>query len=300
MRHRVLVIDDALPLHQLIKVHLEDQGLEIHSAHNGETGLDLAFRIRPSLILLDVDMSPMDGFEVCRRLKSNENTASIPVLFLTADFQTQDKIKALDLGAVDYITKPFKVEELLARIRVSLRVRQEIDERAMVDDLTGLWNRAYFEDHLPAHLASSKRTGQPLSCIIANVDELGRINDRHGRWVGDELLRSVGRTLLGECRPEDAVCSCGDGTFALLVPGMDRLAASRLADRLCAKVQERPITTNGVQVDVSCSFGVADTVIMGEESLYDRAKSALTRAKQNGRSCVSIARPSRQHARPAA
>src|SRR5437773_396483 len=101
MLHRALIVDDSLPLHQLMKTHLDGEGLEFHSAYDGEAALTKAVDLRPSLILLDIDMPDMDGFEVCRRLKANTQTNSIPVIFLTADFNTNDKVKGLDLGAVD-------------------------------------------------------------------------------------------------------------------------------------------------------------------------------------------------------
>ena len=117
MAQRALIIDDSLPLQKLIRGQLHGEGLDLHSAHDGIAGLAMAVELRPSVILLDVDMPDMDGFEVCRRLKGNALTSTIPVIFLTADFDMGDKGKGLELGAVDYITKPFKPEELRARVR---------------------------------------------------------------------------------------------------------------------------------------------------------------------------------------
>ncbi len=293
MQEQILIIDDSMALHLLVKSHLADETLGIHSAFDGEAGLQMAADVRPSLILLDVDMPVMDGFEVCRRLKSNKDTAAIPVIFLTADFATVDKVRGLDLGAVDYITKPFNYTELQARVRASLRTRHHLEKCAMVDGLTGLWNKIYLDDHLSTQLSLCKRTGQPLSCIVADIDELKRINTRHGWQFGNEMLRVVSHLMLSHCRAEDAVCYCGQGKFSILVSGTDRRAAAQLAQRLCAEIQRQCALVHDQEVGLTCSFGVADTSIAGEQSLVERADISMTRAKQNGPCTVSIARPLR-------
>jgi two-component system cell cycle response regulator len=238
-------------------------------------------------------MPQIDGFEVCRKLKSNKETSSIPVLFLSADYATADKVRGLELGAVDYITKPCNFPELQARLRACIRTRHHFEQRAMVDGLTGLWNKAYLDDHLATQFSLVKRTGTPMSCIVADVDELARVNAKHGWQFGNEMLRTVSQLLLGQCRAEDAVCYCGEGKFSILVSGVDRRAASRLADRLCAEIQRQCATVHGKDIGLTCSFGVADSSIADEGSLLERAEIAMSRAKQNGRSCVSIARPAR-------
>jgi diguanylate cyclase (GGDEF)-like protein len=294
MKEQILIIDDSMSLHQLVKSHLADESFVIHSAYDGESGLVMANELRPGLILLDVDMPKMDGFEVCRRLKGNKQTVTIPVMFLTADFVTPDKVRALDLGAVDYITKPFNYPELQARLRASLRTQHQSEQRAMIDGLTGLWNKVYLEDHLATQLSLFKRTGQPLSCIACDVDALAGLNARYGWQFGDKMLRIVSQLILSICRAEDSVCYCGQGKFSILVSGMDRRAAARLADRLCTEIQQKCATVGGKDVGLSCSFGVADSAIAGEASLLERADTAMTRAKQNGRCTVSVARPLRR------
>ncbi len=293
MQDQILIIDDSMSLHQLIKSHLADEGVQLHSAYDGESGLAMANDLRPGLILLDVDMPHMDGFEVLRCLKSNNATSTIPVVFLTADFALPDKVRGLDLGAIDYVTKPFNYVELQARVRSALRTRHVADQRVMIDGLTGLWNKTYLDNHVSSQISLAHRTGRPLSCIIADVDALARINAQHGWQFGNEVLRVVSGLMLGQCRAEDAVCYCGKGKFSILVSGMDRKAASRLADRLCAEIQRKCVSVHGKDVGVTCSFGVADSSIADEESLLERAEIAMSRAKQNGRCTVSIARQSR-------
>jgi two-component system, cell cycle response regulator len=293
MLERALIVDDAVPLHRLIRSQLHKEHLEFHSAYNGPDGLSMAASLRPSLILLDVDMSEMDGFEVWRRLKASAATTTIPVIFLTADFEIKDKITGLNMGAVDYVTKPFKPEELSARVRASLRAKHSLDQKATVDGLTGLRNRKYLEEQLAVQITQESRSGRPVAYIAGDLDGLKRINARYGIPLGDEAIRSVGNILSGECRAEDAVCHLEGGTFGILVSVMGRAGAGRLADRLCKLIQEKLLVVHGKQVGVTCSFGVADSLVAGEGSLVERATAALRGAKLNGGSCVSIARPLR-------
>jgi diguanylate cyclase (GGDEF)-like protein len=252
------------------------------------------------VILLDVDMPDMDGFEVCRRLKANINTNSIPIIFLTADFATGDKVKGLELGAVDYVTKPYKPEELTARVRASLRAKTMLDQKAMIDGLTGLWNLRYLEDHLAAQTSLSARTGRPMSCIVLDVDGLKQINKKHGIPFGDEILRSIGGILLAQCRTEDAVCRAEGGRFAIVVSAMSRTGAARLADRLCATIQKQLFSRAGREIGVTCSFGVVDSLIAEESTMMVRATLAMYRAKKNGGNSVSVARPARRESALAA
>jgi DNA-binding response OmpR family regulator len=127
MSQKVLIVDDSPPLHQLIRVHLEEQEVQIHSAYDGDAGLVLAGALKPDLVLLDVDMPKLNGFEVCKFLKNDEATADIPIIFLTASSSTDAKVFGFSLRAVDYITKPFDPTELCARVRVALRTKRLLD-----------------------------------------------------------------------------------------------------------------------------------------------------------------------------
>jgi len=294
MLQRTLIVDDSIPLHKLIKTHLDTAGLEFYSAYDGPSALALAEEVRPRLILLDVDMPGMDGFEVCRRLKASVETTTIPIIFLTADFQANDKVMGLDLGAVDYVTKPFKPEELCARVRAALRARQLLEQKAMIDGLTGLWNRKYLEDHTAAQLSLASRSGWPLSCIAMDVDNLRQINRKFGTPFGDEILRSIGAILLQQCRAQDAISRFDGGKFGIIVSDMSRSGASHLAERLREQIKDQLLVRSGKEIGVTCSFGVADSLVSGDTSLMQRAEAALIRAKQNGGNCVSVARPQRK------
>jgi diguanylate cyclase (GGDEF)-like protein len=292
MTDSVLIVDDSPHMHKLASAYLKTSSIALHSAFDGEAALAAAAEQRPSLILLDVDMPQLDGFEVCRRLRDNPMTNDTTVMFVTADGSLSDKIKGLNLGAVDYITKPFKPEELQARVEAALRARRQLVATALADKLTGLWNHTYLEQHLPGQLSLARRTGRPLACIAGNIDRLSQINHEKGQAVGDDAVRAVAHILLGRCRAEDIACRCGE-KFVLLLPGTNRVGAAGLADRARGEIQRQLGKRPGRDIEVTCSFGISDTQGEADVSVLDRADAALYRAKQTGGNKVSISRPGR-------
>lgn len=293
MPQKVLVIDDSDAIRALVKVRLHGEPIELHLAANGQQGLALAEKLQPDLILLDIDMPDPDGFEVCRRLKSDSRTMTIPVVFLTGMTSTEEKIKGLELGATDYITKPFDPAELRARVRASLRTKYLVDllaRKAMIDGLTGLWNRSYFEARLVSELSLARRAQQPLACLMLDLDHFKNINDRHGHPFGDEVLRSIGQLLSETCRSEDVVCRYGGEEFVILAPNTSAGAAAELAERVRGAIDSRSWGARGQQVRLTCSVGVAD-LQPGTPSVVELADAALYQAKHAGRNRVVIADP---------
>lgn len=291
MNNNILVVDDSEPVHKLIRAQLETEPLHIHSVFDGEAALCKARELRPCLILLDVDLPRMDGFEVCRRLKADPALAAVPIIFLTADQSVCDKVRGLDLGAVDYVTKPFKPPELQARVRAALRSRQKLDETAMIDGLTGLWNRAYLQREMAMQLSWARRTDRPVAVIVAQVDDLAGLTQKFGSAMSDDLIRAVGRIIQSHCRVEDAASHLGSGHFAALLPDTNRAGAAQLADRIRSQIREQLRERGTTTVDVTCCFGIADSQVDGESSLLDRADAALSRSQLAGRNSISVSRP---------
>jgi diguanylate cyclase (GGDEF)-like protein len=286
-RQKVLVIDDSDLIHKLVRARLADEPVEVHCAAGAADGLAMAASLSPDLILLDVEMPGCDGFEACRRLKSDPATAAAPVVFLTGAATPEHKVQGLELGAVDYVTKPFDPAELRARVRAALRTKYLMDllaKRAMIDGLTGLWNRACFEQRLATELSLAARTRRPLACALVDLDHFKSINDTHGHPFGDEVLRAVAQTLADASRAEDVVCRYGGEEFVLLLPNTTADHAHEFAQRLCAAVARTPFTARRGPVTVTCSIGVADNQNdrpAGE--MVDLADKALYAAKQSGR-----------------
>ena len=294
MGQKVLVVDDCDMIQALLEEHLSEEPVELLFVGDGPAAVSAALAEQPDLILLDVEMPGTNGFETCRRLKADPSTADIPVVFLTGASTTEERIKGLDLGAVDYITKPFDVAELRARVRAALRTRhlhQLLAKRAMIDGLTGLWNRAYFEISLNKEVSASRRTGTPLSCIMVDVDHFKSINDRYGHPFGDQTLRVVADVISTGRRPNDTVCRYGGEEFAILAAGTDTQGAATLAERVRAAVAACRLIAHGEHVPVTCSFGIAELSTATAPMLVQCADEALYRAKRAGRNRVEIADP---------
>ena len=292
MPQKVLIIDDSKPIHALVRARLAEEPIELHSAFDGETGITTALNLLPDLILLDVDMPTPDGFEVCRRLKDDPATMTIPVVFLTGMASTEQKIRGLELGALDYILKPFDPAELRARVRTSLRQKYLLDllaKKAMIDGLTGLWNRIYFDQTLAAQLALFRRAGYPCSVILADVDNFKLINDQFGHPTGDEALRAIAQILQSSCRLEDTVCRYGGEEFVILCPNTPADKAQILAERLRESISLLTMSYRRTPVPLTCSFGIADPATSGDRSVVEAADQALYRAKQTGRNKVVLA-----------
>ena len=291
MASKILVIDDSPDIHTLVKVRLGKEQVVIRCASDGASGLATAREFGPDLILLDIDMPERDGFEVCADLKADSMTRDIPIIFLSGATSTQDKVRGLELGATDYITKPFDPAELQARVRASLRTSELLDllsKKAMIDGLTGLWNRTYLDAHVTIELASARRSDEPLSCIMADVDRFKSINDTYGHSFGDDVLRAVAGIFSKNCRTEDIVCRYGGEEFTILLPNTPLSNAAQLAERLRLAIEAQTFIYRLDPVNVTCSFGVARLGDSIPPSILELADQALYSAKHSGRNRVEI------------
>ena len=294
--NRLLLIDDSEDVHVLLRHRMKSEGIEVISADNGFDGLQQALTAQPSIILLDIDMPLMDGFEVLRALKDNSETSQIPVILLSGSVDTEDKVLGFDLGAVDYICKPFESTELRARVRSALRISElmhMLAHRAQIDGLTGLWNRSYFNDRLVAEIGASDRSSMPLSLVLCDLDRFKQLNDQHGHPAGDEALRGFGRLLSDMLRKEDIACRYGGEEFAVLLRMTPAAKAKMVIDRVREGL-EAIVWPRHPERRVTASFGVVDERIVGStkpELWLEMADRALYRAKNEGRNRVIIAGP---------
>lgn len=298
---RLLAIDDSVLIHRLLKAHLRDEAVELHSATSGADGLQMARALNPDAILLDVDIGDMTGFEVLSALKADPITHQTPVLFVSGSCDTNDRVRGLDLGAVDFILKPFEIAELKARVRSAVRMTRLIRmlaARAHLDGMTGLWNRAYFDERLHQEFAEAVRHRTDLSLILADIDHFKSINDRFGHPFGDTILEDVGRAL-SENRVTDIVCRYGGEEFALILPRESASGAAIVAERCRQAIENRRWPLHR-EVVVTASFGVADLQSMHPAtpaSLVQAADEALYDAKQGGRNSVRVHEGGRQKRR---
>jgi diguanylate cyclase (GGDEF)-like protein len=296
----VLVIDDSSDIHDILYVRLKPEDVVLHRAMDAKDGLARARDLLPDLILLDIDMPGMSGLELCQKLKQDGATASIPIIFLTGSADVEVKVQGFDLGAVDYVTKPFQPAELRARVRAALRTKRYHDllsRRAQIDGLTGLWNRSYFDRRLEEETMAVQRYGRQLSLILLDVDHFKRVNDTHGHPFGDRVLQLVGEAVHRSLRGVDAPCRYGGEEFAVLLTQTDLAGAEIVAGRLRAAVAALGLSHRGTAVTVTASCGVASSELVTPMSrctgalLVEMADEALYAAKQAGRDRVCSAGP---------
>ncbi len=289
MNSSVLIIDDSAAVHRLVEVWLRALNVEFHTAFDAEAGIEKARAVRPDVILLDLNLKEGNGLDLCRRIKSDPLISTTPVIFLTAETRVEEKVKALDLGGLDYIVKPFHPAEFQARIRVALRTKYLLDllsDRARIDGLTGLHNRALFDERLEAELSQARRYGGQLSCMMMDIDHFKKVNDTYGHIVGDEVLRHVASTLSRRCRREDIVCRYGGEEFAVLTPNVGLNGAITLAEDIRQLIGSLELRSAGQTISVTCSFGVAEFGVDQTIPLAERADEALYFAKHSGRNRV--------------
>lgn len=288
---KILVIDDERfnlnTLHALLR-----DDYQIMVAPGGEQGLKAALTGRPDLILLDINMPDISGFEVCRKLKMQEETQGIPVIFITAMNDATDETRGLELGAVDYITKPFNLAVVKARVRTHIRLKQQndlLESFAFKDGLTGLSNRRAFNDKLENEWKRCGRAGTSLSVLMMDVDHFKLYNDHYGHGAGDECLMAVAQTLDSVVRRAgDMVARYGGEEFVVILPDTGQEHAMGVAEALCTAVagMRRPHATSKVSDVVTISVGVGTLVPdqSGHQSqLLSLADSMLYQAKASGR-----------------
>ena len=291
---RLLAIDDSELIHRLLQVRLQGERLELHGALSAQEGLQKARELMPEVILLDIELDTMDGFEVLAHLKSDPKTQDIAVIFISAVSDTMDRVRGLDLGAVDFIAKPFEVAELKARVRSALRMQhlvKMLEHRAQIDSLSGLWNRRYFDQRLQQEWSEARRHGRSLSLIMCDVDRFKRLNDQFGHPFGDQVIERVAQILSGG-RGSDITCRYGGEEFGVILPSTAADRALEVAERHRVAIESHTWSGHD-DVIVTSSFGVADLKSLptdaGMEQLVQAADVALYRAKQSGRNRVELA-----------
>lgn len=293
-RPKLLVVDDQ-PINIRIINELFRTDCDLHMATHGEQAIAVSKTLQPDLILLDIMMDGMDGLEVCRRLKMDPATAAIPVIFITAKREEDDEALGLELGAVDYISKPLNSAIVRARVKTHLTLKLQNDYLkglARVDGLTGIPNRRAFDVRLAQAWSQACREGGTLSLMMIDIDYFKRYNDHFGHVQGDECLRQVAKAIAQSVnRPYDMAARFGGEEFACVLPETTLQGALILAEKIQARIRQLANAHPGSEVSewVSLSIGVASLqprVDREPSELIALVDQQLYQAKHNGRNQI--------------
>jgi diguanylate cyclase (GGDEF)-like protein len=294
-RPKLLLVDDQ-PLNIRLLHELFRNEFDVFMATDGLQAIAKAQSSSPDLILLDVVMPGMDGYEVCQRLKADPITSEIPIIFVTAHFDEAEEVRGFELGAVDFIHKPINPIITKARINNQLVLRQQkelLRSIALIDGLTGIANRRKFDEELQADWMQCTRAQQFLSLLIIDVDLFKLYNDRYGHQLGDSCLQLIAQTLKHSLnRPYDLAARYGGEEFACILPHTEINGATHIAEKILSNIRNLKIEHLDSKIDqiVTASIGIATTTpqIEGQPALLlEAADQQLYLSKQKGRACVN-------------
>jgi diguanylate cyclase (GGDEF)-like protein len=286
---RLLLVEPAAGERWWLRNELIAGQMEVFEATDLITALRAIPLFQPNLIVAQLRLPTYSGLELVRQLKHDSATQSIPVLLYSDIATAEERIRAFDLGAADFVSKPFVGAELLARVRAALRTRHlltVLEQRAHLDGLTGLANRGVLEHRLRREWEASRRRGTPLAVVISDLDHFKAINDTHGHAAGDEVLRQSAASLARVARASDLVARYGGEEFVVVAPDCELPAAVKVAERFRTAIAQLRIVEHGVTIPVTTSVGVAaftDLTRTTPAELLRRADEVLYRAKESGR-----------------
>ena len=295
----VMVVDDDRTIRRLIRKILQDDGFQVVECASGTEASTALFTEQWHILLLDLRLGDLDGSVLCQAVKADERFAGRHIIILSADADPHQKVALLDLGADDYVTKPFNHAELVARVRAGARlvemqarlmaVNETLSRSSKLDSLTQLFNHKYFQETVAFEFDAAARYQRPLAVAMIDVDSFKEVNDRYGHGVGDKVLESIARALIAETRSSDIAARYGGDEFALILRETKLEAALHCADRIAQAAREINIGSESGTARVTVSVGLAALPhrrITTVRQFLDCADRALYRSKRNGRDQV--------------
>jgi diguanylate cyclase (GGDEF)-like protein len=290
---RVLLVEPSFHECARLRNDLLAGQLEVFTASDLTTAVQALSNFQPNLILAHMRLPLHGGIELVRRVKECCSTQLIPVILYSDITTAEERVRALDLGATDLLSKPFVSAELVARVRAALKVRHTLsmlEQRAHLDGLTGLANRGVLENQLVREWEACRRRNVPLTVAIVDLDHFKAINDVHGHAAGDEVLRQTAKTLAHSVRRSDLVSRYGGEEFVVVAPDCALTSAITLAKRFRLELAAQTVLSNSSNIRVTASIGIAsdDGKDNSPAELVHRADEALYQAKRSGRNAVWI------------
>ncbi|MBN2417405.1 diguanylate cyclase [bacterium] len=294
----IFVVDDEANNRLLLKTYLTAEGYDVRFARNGQEALRTVSDIQPDVIVLDVMLPNMDGYDVCRELKASEEFKYIPIILATALRGNEERIRGIEAGADDFISKPYNKVELTTRIKSLVRIgtlyralaekveeleiaKKKLNKLAVTDGLTDLFNYRAFQHRLHLEIQRSKRFGLPLSLLMIDIDHFKRYNDTFGHPAGDTLLREFAEMLRTHVREVDCPARYGGEEFVLILPGTAKQSALIVGEKIRNLIQETDFSGTRVTVSIGIASYPEDTDT--RDMLITLADQALYRAKEEGR-----------------
>ena len=295
-KNSILIVDDE---NMQIKAlgHLLENDYTVYVAKSGEAALEVAEKYMPDLILLDIMMTGMDGYETITHLKAKPSTQNIPVIFTTGLRNVEDEIKGLKHDVADYITKPFNPQIVLLRVRNQIKIVNQmraIEHLSRIDQLSNIPNRRFFVERIELDWGASIRDFQPISILILDIDHFKKYNDTYGHQQGDYAIKETAKIITESInRPRDFAARYGGEEFVVLLPDTDQVGAMQIAERIRLNIEAATIPkheSTNEQTKITVSIGVNTIVPRVNDSMdlfISRADSALYTSKENGRNQVS-------------
>lgn len=289
----VMIVEDNPINSKICQNLLEKNGYSTAIFFDGESALKFLSTCAPDLILLDIIMPGIDGFQVSEEIKKNPKLKDTPIIFLSAMNDEESIVNGFKKGGVDYITKPFRPQELLARTKTHVdlkRAKEKLLIMATTDELTGLYNRRYFIERLNNEFERFKRFQSKFSFLMIDIDLFKNINDNYGHKCGDLVLQKTSEAMGKTLRSYDILARVGGEEFAIILPETDIKSAETIAERLRKRVYENSIQYEDIEIKITISIGVTQSYINDKniDDIIVRADRALYISKEKGRNSVTV------------
>lgn len=293
----ILVIEDHPDQRDLLAIVLQREGYRVVTAGNGVEAMEKLQKEDVQIALSDIMMPKMDGFELIKAIRSEPSFKGIYMILITARIQEGDRVRGLDLGADDYITKPFSFSELLARVRVGSRVvnyQQNLEYQTQTDPLTGLFNRRAFERKIAEEYERAKRYTHAVSVLLLDIDNFKNINDTYGHHGGDMALVKISAILRERTRRSDFPARYGGEEFVLILPETDQESALQVANKIHEEIRSQMFGTTTTPFALTVSIGLSSTSTKPYSDwrqMLEDADQAMYLAKNSGKDRVQVCLP---------
>ncbi|WP_042476255.1 diguanylate cyclase [Bacillus ndiopicus] len=285
----ILIIDDDMVFISYLKNVLEEKGFSVIIAHNGKRGIELIYELQPAIVFLDIMLPDIDGFSILNNIKKIKKDRTF-IAVMSSHHSKENRVRAFELGAMDFVSKPVDEEVLLAYVINRLAYRKELEYAIVIDELTQIYNRKYFESQLKMLIQKYEKTSEVFTIAILDIDYFKKVNDTYGHLIGDEVLRGFAALVKELKRDQDIFCRYGGEEFILLMPNTEAEEGYKLVEKIRLAMGQKVFSTNTANFHVTFSSGmmVINKCYTHPKKLLEAADQALYSAKEAGRNRVVL------------